>query len=277
MTTIAILSALPREIALVQDAYPGTVINEGGLDIMHYHNGDNHVFSAFGGMGTTNIAAAAQALLTVASFTSTTPQALLFTGIAGNLNARLGFGDIVLARSLVYEQTDTAIIAQDPPYMESFSSTEKLLNEAAQILRSRGVSEVASNEVFNDSGSESAARAMYTADGIRSVTPDIDNHSEALNNHRFVIGTVATSNLFSTDAATLTGIISDDNADAEEMEGAAVAHVAAKNGVDVLITRAISNDCGESYEQLDGREDDLNVAARLAAQVTIAVADTLLS
>ncbi|OZG53681.1 phosphorylase family protein [Alloscardovia macacae] len=267
MSTVVILSALPREIALIQETYPGDVLHEGGLDIMHHQDGDVHIFSTFGGMGTTNIAAAAQTLLTVARYEVGAPaDALIFTGIAGNLNARLGFGDIALAETLVYEDTDTGIIAEDPPYRETFGSTPELLALAERVARDAGMTFVENNaSVLGASG------LMYTPSGIREVPSDIDDHTQNLAAHRYTVGTVATSNLFSTEPSVLTRIIDEDHADAEEMEGAAVSHVCYKNDIPHVIIRSMSNDCGESYEALDGRENDLNTSARLAAQVALGV------
>ncbi|WP_418968857.1 nucleosidase [Alloscardovia omnicolens] len=231
----------------------------------------DHVFSAYGGMGMTNSAAAAQTMLCVARQSASQPDALLFTGIAGNLNARLGFGDIVLGQTMVYEECDTAIIAEDPPYMEKFTATPQLLDCAVNIMREWGMREVVNNENIPQ-----AAGLMYTPHGIRAVSQDQKNYSPNVADHQFTVGTIASSNLFSTDPQVLSRIISQDYADAEEMEGAAVAHVCAKNGVDNLIIRANSNDCGEAYEALDNREDDLNTSARIAALVTLGVAEKLL-
>lgn len=277
MTTIIVLSALPREIKPIQKKYPGEIIEEAGLKIMHYKRGSSHVFSAYGGMGTTNIAAAAQTLLTVARYETVCKEsqgridALIFTGIAGNLNARLGFGDVVIGRTLVYEDTDTAIIAEDPPFLETFKSTPELVDIAHEILVRAGAQEVANNAHTPD-----AAAAMYTPAGIRNSPAEIDDHTSELRRHRFTVGTLATSNLFSTQPDILTRIINEDYADAEEMEGTAVAHVCAKNGVDVLVIRAMSNDCGQSYEQLELREDDLNTAAYIAASIADDVVEKVL-
>ncbi|WP_165496180.1 5'-methylthioadenosine/S-adenosylhomocysteine nucleosidase [Alloscardovia theropitheci] len=275
MTTIAILSALPREIALIQETYPGEVLHEGGLDIVHHisENTKTHIFSAFGGMGTTNIAAATQTLITVARYiTHSAVDALFFNGIAGNLNAHLGFGDILLCEKLVYEETDSDIIAEDKPYMKTFASTPKLLALAEEFLIEQGTTKIRNNASIHN-----AAQLMYTEQGIRLAPAEIDNHTDNLSTHRFTVGTVATSNLFSTEPDILTQIITRDHADAEEMEGAAVSHVCHKNGVPHLVIRSMSNDCGEPYEQLDSREDDLNTSARLAAKVTIGVVEKILN
>ncbi|WP_018143103.1 5'-methylthioadenosine/S-adenosylhomocysteine nucleosidase family protein [Alloscardovia criceti] len=276
MKTIAILSALPREIALIQERFPGSVVREGGLNIMHHVAGDVHIFSAYGGMGTTNIAAATQTLITVARFLASTPEALIFTGIAGNLNARLGFADVVLAQKLVYEETDTQIIAEDPPYQEVFGSTPRLVQFAQEFVQNHGMT-----AVENNASTPQAAEKMYPSvdseQTIRAVPQELDAHTEDLAAHRFTVGTVATSNLFSTDYETLTRIITEDHADAEEMEGAAVSHVCMKNGIDHLVIRALSNDCGEAYEDLDQRQVDLNISARVAAHIAVGVVEKIVN
>lgn len=59
------------------------------------------------------------------------------------------------------------------------------------------------------------------------------------------------------------------------MEGAAVAHIAAKNSVPFLAIRAMSNRCGESYESLDAHKDDLVLAANRAGSLTLSVLNAL--
>ena len=60
-------------------------------------------------------------------------------------------------------------------------------------------------------------------------------------------------------------------ADCVEMEGAAIAHVAAKNGIDCLVLRAISDNCDESYDALSAREFDLDDYARSATGLTLSI------
>lgn len=105
--------------------------------------------------------------------------------------------------------------------------------------------------------------------GLRTSFKDLLGEGE----RRFVCGTIATSNQFNTDPAVLENIRTMIYADCEEMEGTATAHICTKNNVPFLVIRAISNQCGESYESLDNHQNDLVDAARAAASIALDVID----
>ncbi len=271
MRTIAILSALDKEMSLIRSTYPAQVQKiEGCLHIEEHIDSerDFQLISVVAGMGLTAAGSSAQALISLYH-----PDILIFSGIAGNLNSGLGFADIVIGQRLVYPDADTGIIAECDPYLSEFSSDPQLIHLITQKLESMGFERKDSNQsicTFMD-----AASLMYGEEntdgfdsaGIRTPAPNRRIYPVPA---RFVVGTIASSDIFSTDQPTLMHLINHDFADAEEMEGTAVAHVCARNRVPVLVIRSISNDCGESYDELDNRTEDLIIAANSAARVAIA-------
>lgn len=250
--TVAVLSALRKESSVFFDMEGDPVISEFGIDYAIRALEGVRIVAACGGMGTINAASATQFLVDRFS-----PDALVFSGIAGGLNPRIGTGDVVVGKRLECLDSDMEVIAESAPHLMSFPSDEHLVHLAEQVLSSRGFARVAS---VREGGDEGRA-AVY---GMP------EPHAP-----RYVTGTVATSDLFSTDAATLASIRKDYLADCEEMEGVAAAQVCARADVPFLAIRSISNVCGEAYEELDNKADDLVSTARLAAEVTLGVARRL--
>ena len=166
-----------------------------------------------------NAAATAQHLIDVYA-----PEALLFSGIAGNLTNHLHINDVVLGKTLVYLDTDMRMISQAPPFTNEYHSDEKLLAVADEVLNKLGIEHIA--------------------------------------------GTIATGNLFiEGDAAARVKAAT--GADAVEMEGAAIAHVAARNEVPSLVIRALSDNADTEYETF--REFDVSEYADNAARIVMEI------
>ncbi len=233
--TIAIIGALEKEVARIHDALADhTVTHEAGLEVAHGSLGDLDVVATVAGMGTVNAAAAAQHLIS-----SYHPEAILFSGIAGGLNPALHIGDVVVGGRLRYLDTDTALVAESAPGLEEFDSSPALIEAAANALSAHGFIDAASSE----------------ADGTGA---------------QFLLGTIATGDRFITGADKDT-VVEATHADCVEMEGAAVAHVAAKNGTPCLVLRAISDNCDESYVDLSHRSFDLEEYARTASELVLSI------
>ncbi len=88
---------------------------------------------------------------------------------------------------------------------------------------------------------------------------------------RFLRGTIATGDRFVSGAEAKAAAIAATQGDCVEMEGAAIAHVAAKNGIDCLVLRAISDNCDESYDALSSREFDLEEYAKSASSLVLSI------
>lgn len=97
MSTIAIIGAMDEEVANIASALSDiTVTEEAGVSVtrgaIETNKGTRvNVAATVGGMGTVNIAATTQHLIDADQ-----PDAVIFSGIAGNLNTHLHINDVVL-------------------------------------------------------------------------------------------------------------------------------------------------------------------------------------
>lgn len=252
---IAIIGALEKEVRQIYAAVEkGTVADEAGLRIVggEYHGFE--IVATTAGMGTVNAAAAAQHLISAHG-----ANAIIFSGIAGGLNPALHIGDVVIGEHLRYLDTDTALIAESAPGLEEFSSSDFLVELAELTLRAHGFVDAALSE-----GDAATARAEADATIFRRNNTDSEPQ-------RFLRGTIATGDRFVSGAEAKTAAIAATQGDCVEMEGTAIAHVAAKNGIDCLVLRAISDNCDESYDALSSREFDLEEYAKSASSLVLSI------
>ena len=256
---IAIIGALEKEVRQIYAAVEkGTVADEAGLRIVggEYHGFE--IVATTAGMGTVNAAAAAQHLISAHG-----ANAIIFSGIAGGLNPALHIGDVVIGERLRYLDTDTALIAESAPGLEEFSSSDFLVELAEQTLRAHGFVDAALSE-----GNAATARAEADATLFRRNNTDSEPQ-------RFLRGTIATGDRFVSGTEAKAAAIAATQGDCVEMEGAAIAHVAAKNGIDCLVLRAISDNCDESYDALSSREFDLEEYAESASSLVLSIVPRL--
>lgn len=236
MATIAIIGALEKEIMQIKKELSDVCeAQEAGLTVVNGELDGLSIVATTAGMGTVNAAAATQHLISKYA-----PQAVVFSGIAGGLNPKLHIDDVVIGKRLRYLDTDTALIAESAPGLEEFASTPALVDIAADVLAEHGFVDASSNAASTD------ARGK-----------------------QFLIGTIATGNRFVAGAAMRDAAIEVTHADCVGMEGAAIAHVATKNGVDCLVLRAISDNCDETYDAFCDHEFDLFEYARTASGITL--------
>lgn len=228
--TIAIIGAMPEEVALIANSLQDVNYEEGASlrvacgNLTSKQGESLQVVATVGGMGTVNAAATTQYLIDTYH-----PQAVLFSGIAGNLTKSLHVNDIVLGETLCYLDTDMRMIAQWKPQTEVFHSDPALLETASRVLDDMGVTHIS--------------------------------------------GTIATGNTFVGTPEAVAKVRAVVDADAVEMEGASVAHVAARNDVPALVVRAMSDNADTAYEEF--REFDISQYADTAAHLTIAIVQNL--
>ena len=157
------------------------------------------------------------------------------TGIAGSLNAELDIGDFVISNDAVYHDVDAT-------------------NFGYPMCQVPGLS------VLAFSADEVLMNAAFKA---------ADNAHPG----HVRIGRVATGDQFVAEKALKEKIIQNTGAYCTEMEGAAIAHTAWKNGVPFVIIRAISDKADDSA-QMDYPTFEAQAAQR-CAQVTKEMAKSL--
>ena len=247
-TRIGIIGALEQEVALIAESLENTwTTKAGGIQIVHGTMGEHEILACVAGMGTVNVAAATQQLIALGART------VIFSGIAGSLNPALHIEDVVIGQTLRYVDTDTALIAESAPGLEEFHSTDWLVDLAAQALLARGYTELPEEKSNN------------CADGGAPSSPAA---TSAQGEQQFLTGTISTGNRFVT-GPLKAQVLEATHADCAEMEGAAVAHVCAKNGVDCLVLRAISDNCDEAYDAFSSRVFDIEEYARSASALVL--------
>lgn len=253
---IAIIGALEKEVRQIYAAVEkGTVADEAGLTVV---GGEYHGFTVVAttaGMGTVNAAAAAQHLISAHR-----ANAIIFSGIAGGLNPALHIGDVVIGERLRYLDTDTALVAESAPGLQEFASSDFLVDLAVEALRAHGYVDASLGN------SPAAEQARAQADATLFRRNNLDSEPQ-----RFLRGTIATGDRFVSGTEAKRSAIEATQGDCVEMEGAAIAHVAAKNGVDCLVLRAISDNCDESYDALSSREFDLEEYAKSASGLVLSI------
>ena len=221
MSTIAIIGAMDEEVANIASALSDiTVTEEAGVSVtrgaIETNKGTRvNVAATVGGMGTVNIAATTQHLIDADQ-----PDAVIFSGIAGNLNTHLHINDVVLGGTLRYLDTDMRLADQP---VEEFHSDGRLIEVADKVLT------------------------------------DLNVHH--------ITGIIATGNYFVDDPKKVELVIRETGADAVEMEGAAVAHVAARNDLPVLVIRALSDNADTDYVEF--KEFDISEYADTAAKIAV--------
>ena len=157
------------------------------------------------------------------------------TGIAGSLNAKLDIGDFVISRDAVYHDMDAT-------------------NFGYPMCQVPGLSVLSFQ-----------ADQMLVDAAFRAADQAHPGH--------VTIGRVATGDQFVAEKTLKERIIVNTGAYCTEMEGAAIAHTAWKNGIPFVIIRAISDKADDSA-QMDYPTFEA-AAAKRCAQVTQMLAKTL--
>lgn len=159
------------------------------------------------------------------------------TGVAGSLNAKLDIGDFVISREAIYHDFDCSVI--NPNY---------------------AVGQVPGMTVRAFPSDEMLTKLAYAA------------ADELCPGHAYM-GIVASGDQFVCSKEQKTNIVGNTNALCTEMEGAAISHAAYRNGVPVVVIRAISDKADDSA-QLDYPTFEA-IAAKQCAEVVRTMSSAL--
>jgi len=221
---IGILSAMTLEIeTLGQQLTDKTEMTVQGIRFTTGSLKDRRVVLAHSGMGKVNAAMAATLL--VEQFQ---PTHVLFTGIAGGLNPDLRPGDVVIGAKTAYHDYGE----WTPEGFRVGRTVDPFTGKPNPLFfpADPGLLAVAENAAL-----ELKLAPVKTASGER--TP------------RVVTGVIVTGDAFVASAAKKDALRKEFNADATEMEGAAVAQICWQRRVPCVILRSLSDSAGAKAQE----------------------------
>ena len=197
---IAIIGAMVSEVELLRERIEGrTTSDHAGKEFYTGTLGGADVVLTACGVGKVAAASRTQALIDHFS-----PTHIIFTGIAGSLDARIDIGDVVVSTDCV--QYDMGVSVFDYP-LGLVPGFEKIGFDADEKLRALAV------------------------ESVRAATPEVGVFE----------GRIATGDQFVASSEQKTFIHDTFDALCCEMEGAAVAQVAVQCGIPFVVIRAISD------------------------------------
>ena len=225
---LGIIGAMDVEVALLKEKMENSTVSSwAGMEFCQGILEGIPAVVVQCGVGKINAAMCTQLLIDRFSVT-----AVVNTGIAGSLDAKLDIGDLVISRDAIHHDFDLRFWG-------------------------RPIGQVPGLDVTAFPAAESLVRSAYAA-------------AEAINPGHNRIGRVASGDQFICSREQKDKILSDTQAICAEMEGASIAHTAYRNGVPFVIIRAISDKADNSAE-MDYPAFEA-IAADRCAQVTLAMA-----
>lgn len=240
-----LLGAFSAEVTLVKESLkqPETVVVD-GITFTTGRIGNQRVVVAETGIGKVNAA-----MTTAIMLNHFHPQRVLFTGIAGGTNPDLQPGDIVIARQTAHHDYQSITLDRRPT-KQTYSLSGKL------------------NPAYFLADSTMLQRAQTVARSVAFESVPITKRPPTV-----LTGTVVTGDQFISSAEKVAQLRQTFNADATEMEGAAVAQVCYQMRVPHLVIRSLSDRADDN-----ARTDMLTfyqTAARNSAKLVIAIVEGL--
>ena len=164
---IGIMGAMPDEVdqlcakleQVTKETYAGVEYHQGML------NG-RQVVVCCAGMGKANAASTVQVLITKYG-----AEKIIFSGIAGNMTSKIGIGDVVIGKTVLYHDAQLDMICQNPPYLKEYAGDPALIAAAEKACAEAGVKaltgKIATGDLFvGDSETKAAIEAKCAPDCV---------------------------------------------------------------------------------------------------------------
>ena len=143
---IGIMGAMPDEVdQLCARLENVTVEPYGGVE---YHKGTlagKQVVVCCAGMGKANAAATTQVLITRFG-----AEKIIFSGIAGNMTSKIGIGDVVIGKTVLYHDAQLDMICQNPPFLKEYTGDPALSPPPTKDCADAGVKALAGKIATGD-------------------------------------------------------------------------------------------------------------------------------
>ena len=131
MKTLGIIGAMPEEVTLLKSRMADLESEKvAGLEVFSGTLHGKKVYICQSGMGKAAAAATTQLLVTKYGI-----EAIIFSGIAGNMTSKIGVGDVVLSKEVTYHDAEISMIAQHYPNMDSYFGDADLIAAAEKACR----------------------------------------------------------------------------------------------------------------------------------------------
>ncbi len=242
----ALLGAFGPEVELVEKRLQNpVVVLKNGIRFVTGRLGTQQVVVALTGIGKTNAA-----MTTAFALAYFRPKQVIFTGIAGGVSPDLQPGDLVVGRETGYHDYRWTTLDNKPTNQTRNATTNEL------------------NPSYFPGNSTLLTLALRTAKAASlERIPGLPRAPIA------VSGRIVTGDEFVNSEQRVNQLRADHQADATEMEGAAVAQICFQQGIPCLVIRSLS-DKANSSARTDMRTF-LGIAARNSAQLVVSMMEAI--
>ncbi len=128
MKTIGVIGAMPAEVTLLRDKLANLKTEKiAGLTIFTGTLHGKNVVLCQSGMGKVAAGAAAQVLITKYGI-----DAIINSGIAGNMTSKIGIGDVVISSEVTYHDAQIDMIKQHYPNLEFYTANADLISASSK-------------------------------------------------------------------------------------------------------------------------------------------------